>query len=209
MKIEVIWMSKIKKFFFLSIVTVFVICVLPGWYAFDWKAFLFTTIFQLNSVKTFGKNSNREGVVPNMVMEDLPRSQRISVWATRCLRCNWLCHVKLEVKPVHSFVFTRYNVGRIPRDKQYLYNKEYAGVSSKWDHRPLLNSKLDHLYQMNMSPTVYIMPDVHICRQLQFLYSPCLASSFIINVEVCLTTLMLQPTDVLFLSASEKSRCVW
>ena len=40
--------------------------------------------------------------------------------------------------------------------------KEYAGVSSKWDHRPLLNSKPDHLYKMNMSPTVYIMPDVHI-----------------------------------------------
>ena len=58
-----------------------------------------------------------------------------------------------------------------------------------------------------MSPTVYIMPDVHICRQLQFLYSPhCLASSFIINVEVCLTTLMIQPT---FLSVSERSRHVW
>ena len=38
--------------------------------------------------------------------------------------------------------------------------KEYTGVSSKWDHRPLLNSKPDHLYKMNMSPTVYIMPDV-------------------------------------------------
>ena len=69
-------------------------------------------------------------------------------------------------------MFTRYNVGRIPRDKQCLYNKEYAGVSSKWDHRPLLNSKPDHLYKMNMSPTVYIMPDVHICRQLQFFAQP-------------------------------------
>ena len=29
-------------------------------------------------------------------------------------------------------------------------NKEYAGVSSKWDHRPLLNSKPDHLYKMNI-----------------------------------------------------------
>ena len=45
-------------------------------------------------------------------------------------------------------------------------NKEYASVSSKWDHRPLLNSKPDHLYKMNMSPTVYIMPDV-LCSHMK------------------------------------------
>ena len=96
-------------------------------------------------------------------------------------------------------MFTRYNIGRIPRDKQCLYNKEYAGVSSKWDHRPLLNSKPDHLYKMNMSPTVYIMPDVHLLQAASiFAQPPRLASSFIINVEVCLTTLMIQPTTCYF-----------